>query len=322
MLHFIIKASLLLTISAISAISAISFADQQNRVAPITAGGMKPVIVTTTSLMRDLVTHLCGSDVDVESLMGPGTDPHLYKVTPGDIRKLARADIIIYHGLHLEGRMAEALESYAKRKLTIPATEVIAKNNLRLSAEGIPDPHVWFDVSLWRTVTLELAKTLAKALPELETRILKAGDNYAAKLGALDEEILARIKTIPESQRVLITAHDAFGYFGKRYNIKVLGVQGVSTDSEAGLRHVQELIDLIVASRIKAVFMETSVGERSVRALVDGAASRGQQVALSGPLYSDALGESGTAAADFAGMIRHNVNTIVAALGGKVSDAN
>lgn len=277
----------------------------------------KPKVVATTSLLRDLVYQICGDTVELDSLMGAGVDPHLYKVTPGDVRKLSQGDYIVFHGLHLEGRMGDALESLGKKKPTVTAAEMLDPSVLRRPEEGIPDPHVWFDVSLWSDVSRKLSSKLAELLPAHAEQYRSAGALYAAELDALDREILRSIQSIPVSQRVLVTAHDAFGYFGRRYGIEVRGVQGISTDSEAGLRHIQGLIDEIVSRKVRAVFMETSVGERSVKALLDGAKSQGHSVALAGPLYSDALGEPGSGAETFIGMVRANVRQIVEALGGE-----
>ncbi len=275
----------------------------------------KPKITTTTSLLHDMVHQLAGDSVEIISLMGPGVDPHLYKVTPGDIRKLSRADLIVYHGLHLEGRMAEALENFGKRKPTFAAAEVLPNDKLRTLSD-IPDPHVWFNVQLWREVTLGLASKLSKTFPQLETQVGTRGAQYANELASLDTEVDHAIAKIPEQQRILVTAHDAFGYFGERYKLKVHGIQGVSTDSEAGLSHIQSLIDLLVNLKVPAVFLESSVGERSIQALTDGAKYKGHSVIMAGPLYSDALGEPGSGAETFTGMVRFNVKSIVTALGG------
>lgn len=275
----------------------------------------KPKVTTTTSLLHDMIKQIAGDEIEVISLMGPGVDPHLYKVTPGDIRKLSGADLIVYQGLHLEGRMSEALESFGKRKPTFAAAQKLPHDKLRMLSD-IPDPHVWFNVQLWREVELGLAAKLAESFPQLAERMQAGGARYAAELSALDAEVETEISKIPEKRRILVTAHDAFGYFGERYKLKVYGIQGVSTDSEAGLSHIQSLIDLLVNLNVPAVFLESSVGERSIQALTEGARAQGRSVKIAGPLYSDALGELGSGAETYIGMVRFNVKSIVNALGG------
>jgi manganese/zinc/iron transport system substrate-binding protein len=277
-------------------------------------GSARPKVLATTSLIGDLVREIAGSELDVDVLMGPGVDPHLYKVTPGDIRRLSSADLILYHGLHLEGRMGEAFESLARKKPVVAVADQLPAERIRRSSD-VPDPHVWFDVSLWKFVAQRVADELTKRYPILSARITERHGEFQKQLSELDAMVAKEISSIPKEQRVLVTAHDAFAYFGARYGITVYGVQGISTDSEAGLRHIQDLIDLLVRSKIPAVFMESSVGERSIQALVDGAQNAGHTVSIAGPLYSDALGEPGTGAETYLGMVRANVGTIVAALG-------
>lgn len=273
-------------------------------------------IVTTTGIIEDAVKNIVGDSADVTALMGPGVDPHLYKATQGDLQKLTGADIIFYNGLHLEGKMGEVLEKLSRMKPVVAVAEDIDQDRLRKVPEfnNNYDPHIWFDVNLWT----EAVRKIDEALQEMDSSNAEYYHQnalaYIKQLDSLHGWVKQEISTIPEEQRILITAHDAFGYFGDAYNIKVLGLQGISTLSEYGLRDVSDLVKFIVEHRIKAVFVETSVSENAINAVVQGAQERGFDVRIGGNLYSDAMGKKGTPEGTYTGMVRANVKTIVEAL--------
>lgn len=273
-------------------------------------------IVTTTGIIEDAVINIVGDSADVTALMGPGVDPHLYKATQGDLQKLTGADIIFYNGLHLEGKMGEVLEKLSRMKPVVAVAEDIDHERLRKVPEfnNNYDPHIWFDVNLWT----EAVRKIDEALQEMDSSNAEYyhqnAQAYIKQLDSLHGWVKQEISTIPEEQRILITAHDAFGYFGDAYNIEVLGLQGISTLSEYGLRDVSDLVKFIVEHRIKAVFVETSVSENAINAVVKGAQERGFNVRIGGNLYSDAMGKKGTPEGTYIGMVRANVKTIVEAL--------
>ncbi len=273
-------------------------------------------IVTTTSLIKDAVLNITGKHVEVISLMGPGVDPHLYKATQGDLDKLLHADLIVYNGLHLEGKMSEVLEKLSHRKPVYAMASNIPDSLLRRAPgfENTFDPHIWFDVKLWSLAVANLAEYLQEWDEQNAEHYKSNAAVYAAQLDSLHHWVIRSVDSIPPAQRVLITAHDAFGYFGRAYHIEVRGLQGISTLSEFGLRDITSLADFILSRKIKAVFVETSVPEKSIRALLDGCRQRGWNVQLGGSLYSDALGPEGTPEGTYIGMVKANVHTIVQAL--------
>ncbi len=274
------------------------------------------VTVSTTGMIADALSNIVGEKAAVTSLMGAGVDPHLYKVTQGDLEKLQKADIIFYNGLHLEGKMAEVLEKLAQKKKVIPVSNGISADKLRLlTKEGtIIDPHIWFNVALWKEAVLYASAELQK-LDTLNKSLYQSNTiRYAAELDSLDNWVKTEINTIPQQSRLLITAHDAFGYFGDAYKIEVKGLQGISTVSDYGLNDVTSLVNLIVSRKIKAVFIETSVSDKSIRAVVEGCRSKGHDVKIGGALYSDAMGKAGTPDGTYIGMVKANVNTIVKSL--------
>jgi len=276
-------------------------------------------IVCTTGQVADLVRNVGGEHVDVQALMGPGTDPHLYKATPGDRRALGAAEIIFYNGLHLEGRLAELLEGLGDRKPCYAVVEEIERDRPELllkvpGGEKVYDPHVWFDPDVWKRCTEFVAEKLAEHDPEHADAYAKNAEAYIAKLDELKQTSQARIEEIPANSRVLVTAHDAFGYFGRAYGLEVHGLQGISTADEADLGAVNDLIELLVTRGVKAVFIESSVPPKNVQALVDGCRARGHEVTIGGELYSDAMGPPGTPEEEYLGMVEHNVETIVEAL--------
>ncbi|CDG49668.1 Manganese-binding lipoprotein mntA [Cardinium endosymbiont cBtQ1 of Bemisia tabaci] len=274
------------------------------------------VILTTTSILEDAVRNIVKGDAQVVSLMGPGIDPHIYQTTQKDIQQLRHAHIIFYHGLDLEGKMTDLLQKMAKEKKTYAVSDALIPKQLLfddICSIGI-DPHIWFDVQLWQQVVGFISQKLQEARPESAAYYQKNTLVYMETLEALHQAVTAQIQSIPFKQRVLITAHDAFGYFGKAYNIEVVGLQGISTISECGLKDIKRIVSLIIARNIKAVFFETSVSDRSMRAVLEGCAHYGYKVEIGGYLYSDALGAPDTLAATYCGMVGANTTTIVNAL--------
>jgi manganese/zinc/iron transport system substrate-binding protein len=272
----------------------------------------KLTVTTTIGQIADAVKYIGGEKVAVNSLMGPGTDPHLYKATQGDIAKLEKADIIFYSGLHLEGKMLDVLERINKTKPTYAIAEAIDKESL-LSANGgsyAYDPHVWFDITLWKQALEEVKAGLIEIDPDNKSYYEENAQNYFKQLDELQSYAADEMARIPVEQRVLVTAHDAFGYFGKAFDMEVMGLQGLSTDSEYGLGDVQKLVDTLVKRNIKAVFIESSISERSINAVIEGAKKKGHKVKIGGELFSDAMGEEGTDEGTYIGMYKHNVKTI------------
>lgn len=274
---------------------------------------VKTKVVCTTNILGDLANVIVGDQAEVIALMGAGVDPHLYKATQGDLMELNSADVIIYNGLHLEGKMTEIFEKLSNRKNIIAATAGVNQSKLINNSDfkGAYDPHLWFDVELWIEVIDHIAKQLS-TIEELDKeKINQNKEACISQLISLNKQVKSKISAIDKSQRVLITAHDAFAYFGRAYEIEVRGLQGISTLSEYGLKDVSELVDFIVERKIKAVFVESSVSDRSLKAVVQGCRSKGHDVVIGGTLYSDALGEKGSNAETYIEMVKHNVNTIV-----------
>jgi len=273
-------------------------------------------IVTTTGMIRDAVANVVGSEANVVALIGPGVDPHLYKASQGDLEKLSSADIIFYNGLHLEGKMGEVLEKLAAIKPVVPVGEGIPDSLLRTvpGFAGAHDPHIWFDVSLWKHAVESAEEFLSAKYPALSENFKSRGAAYQLKLDSLHASVVTQISQIPEAGRVLVTAHDAFGYFGDAYNIEVKGLQGISTVSEFGLRDITALVNFITTRKIKAVFIESSVSPRSIEAVVEGCRKKGWDVSIGGSLYSDAMGAEGTPEGTYIGMVNANVQTIVKGL--------
>ncbi len=279
-------------------------------------------IVSTVGMITDVVRHVAGEHAEVAGLIGEGVDPHLYQPTRGDVVKLQQADVIFYNGLLLEGKMADVLSRMANSGKPVHAvTERILQDDAYIMMQddgsGYADPHVWMDVAAWRTGVEVIAEALAAYDPANAADYRSRAAAYSSKLKALHQYALDAMATIPADQRVLVTAHDAFQYMGRVYGLEVRGIQGISTESEAGLRDVETLIHFIVERRIPAVFVETSVSDKNIRALIEGARARGHAVRIGGALFSDAMGKPGTYQGTYIGMIDHNVTTIVNALGGQ-----
>ena len=273
-------------------------------------------IVTTTSLIGDAVKNIVQNHAVVSTLMGPGVDPHAYHATQQDVKNLLNADIVFYNGLHLEGKMADVLHKLSKKKPVYAAGEAITPAQQLVDPNfsvGI-DPHIWFDVCLWKQVVQYISDRLQAADPQAAAYYKENTVCYLQQLDTLHEATLRSIQQIPSAHRVLITAHDAFGYFGRAYGMEVRGLQGISTVSECGLRDVTDLVKFIIQRNIKAIFLETSVPEKPLQAVVEGCKKRGHQVVVGGHLYSDALGQAGTPGGSYLGMVRANVQAIVNAL--------
>jgi manganese/zinc/iron transport system substrate-binding protein len=277
-------------------------------------------VVCTVGMIADIVRQVGGERAEVVGLIGEGVDPHLYKATRNDVAALQQADIIFYNGLMLEGKMTDVLIKVARRgKPVYAVTEEIDEKYLREPKEmlGHYDPHVWMDVAAWSHAVQAVANALSEYDPEHADAYRARAESYRDELAKLDAYVRKIIATIPERQRVLITAHDAFGYFGRAYAIQVKGVQGLSTESEAGLQDINRLVDFIVENDVRAVFVESSVSDKNVRALVEGANARGKATSIGGSLYSDAMGSSGTYEGTYIGMIDHNATLIARSLGGE-----
>ena len=280
-----------------------------------------PRVVATTTIVADLVRQVAGDAVEIDCLMGPGVDPHSFKATPRDADRLARADLVVASGLHLEGKLAALLVHLSgscltvmRRKPVVSVAESIPKDRLIKVAEDLYDPHVWFDPTLWATCATAVVDPLAEIVPAARPQFEAAAAEYGERLARLDQALRDRIATIPESRRVLVTSHDAFRYFGRAYALEVVGIQGTSTESEAGLNDINRLVDLVVSRGVPAVFVETSVADRNVTALREGALAKGHVVRLGGRLYSDALGGPESDAATLEAALQANGNVLVAGL--------
>ena len=273
-------------------------------------------VVATTGMIGDAVLNIAKDKVELTTLMGPGVDPHLYKTTKGDLDLLHNADIVFYNGLHLEAKMAEILQKMGASKTTIAVGEGIEDSLLHFPEqfEGFPDPHIWFDIMLW-TQAVEQVSNVIQEKDSINADFYKKNAAlYIDTLLELHKNVKEQINQIPKEQRVLITAHDAFGYFGDAYDIEVKGLQGISTVTEAGLHDVTQMVDMLVNRNIKAVFVESSVSQKAINSVVEGCKSRDHQIIIGGELFSDAMGQPDSPEGTYLGMVRHNVEAIVSSL--------
>jgi manganese/zinc/iron transport system substrate-binding protein len=273
-------------------------------------------VVTTIGMITDIAQNVGGERVSVTGLMGPGIDPHLYKASEGDVSSLSEADVIFYNGLHLEAKMGEVLEQMGSRIKTVAVTGGIDES-LLLSPpefEGAHDPHIWFDVALWMKAVEVVRDTFIEVDPGSADLYRANAEEYLTSLEELQTYVKEETARVPEQQRVLITAHDAFNYFGNAYGFQVRGLQGISTATEAGTGDVQDLAEFIAENEIPAIFVESSVPVRNVEAVQAAVQAKGFEVSIGGELFSDAMGNPGTDEGTYAGMVRHNVDTIVTAL--------
>ena len=274
-------------------------------------------VVTTTALIWDLVENIAGEKAETISLMGTGVDPHLYKASAGDVGKLAGADMIFYNGLHLEGKITDVLGQMRKSGIfTVGVADGIDKSLLFSleEYEGYYDPHIWFDVILWKKAAKVVMEAFSLYDPQNARIYKRNAESYLKELDLLQAYIQKRIATLQPERRVLITAHDAFNYFGRGYGFEVMGLQGISTDSEASVADIRNLSKTITERKIPAVFVETSISPRYMRALQASVKARGFDVEIGGSLYSDSMGSLGTEEGTYIGMFKSNVDTVVESL--------
>ncbi len=295
------------------------------------SNGGKLNVVCTVGMVADIARNVGGDHVEVTQLLGSGVDPHMHSVNRDDVSKLMSADVVFYCGLMLEGKMGDTLDKLSSSQTVVAVTDQLPASSLfedgvesseageaGTTGSGHPDPHVWMDVSLWAECINRVTETLCEADPAHRSAFEAAAEEYRQRLAELHEYGKTCMKSIPEENRVLITSHDAFNYFGRAYGIDVLGVQGISTESEAGLQRINTLVDTIVDRKIKAIFTESSVAAKSIEALAEGARGRGQEVVVSPkPLFSDAMGKAGTYEGTYIGMLDHNITIVTLALGGE-----
>lgn len=274
-------------------------------------------VVTTTTMITDLVKNIGGDAVNIEGLMGSGVDPHLYKASEGDVTKLVNADVIFYNGLHLEGKLVDVFEKMeGQNKTQVALAETIDKGQL-IGSEYFAsnyDPHVWFNVDFFKLFARKVTQVLSEKDPENTKTYIQNEEKYFEELDALKKDIQGVVDVLPKEERILITAHDAFNYFGEAYDFKVVGLQGLSTATEAGVQDVQKLAAFIIEHNVKAIFVESSVPKRTIEALQQAVKSKDHDVKIGGTLYSDALGDAGTIEGTYVGMYRYNIKTIISAL--------
>lgn len=283
--------------------------------APTKSSGKLKVVVTTT-MLTDLVKNIGGDLIDLQGLMGAGVDPHLYKASEGDVSKLFNADVIFYNGLHLEGKLVAVFEKMETQKTTVALGEFLAKEGLIGSDYFASnyDPHVWFNIQYFKEFSDKVTSVLSEKDPKNAASFTANNLAFQQKLDLLHTAVVNTIATLAPEKRILVTAHDAFNYFGKAYGFKVVGLQGLSTATEAGVQDVQKLSEYIIANKVKAIFIESSVPRRTIEALQEAVLSKGHQVSIGGSLYSDALGDGGSVEGTYVGMFLYNIKTIVNAL--------
>ena len=286
---------------------------------PNTSAEAKFRVVTTIGMITDIVKNVGGDRVEVIGLMGPGVDPHLYQPTAKDVQRFSSAQLIFYNGLHLESKMGDVLAKVSGDTKTVAVTESVNQERLLKPPEFERqyDPHLWFDVTLWMKAVGTVRDVLSESDPDSKVTYWNNADRYLAKLSELHAYVKAQAERVPPQQRVLVTAHDAFNYFGQAYGFEVRGLQGISTATEAGIADVQELAIFIAERRIPAIFVESSVSSKSLEAVKAAVKSKGFNVQIGGELFSDAMGSEGTPEGTYIGMVRHNIDTIVGALVGE-----
>lgn len=267
-------------------------------------------VVTTIAQIGEPVQIIGGDRVEVTSLMGPGVDPHLYQATQGDITTLQNADIIFYNGLHLEGNLGEIFDKLNETKPVFAIGDSIDESRLLKDEEGAIDPHIWFDLEIWEDALESATENLKEFSPDDASYFEENKQDYFSKIDELKAEAIEKMASIPVEQRILVTAHDAFGYFGRMYDIEVVGLQGLSTEDEVGISDIQSTVDLLHEKKVPSVFVESSINQNSIKAVIEGAAKKGMDVSLGGELFSDAMGQAGTEEGTYLGMYRHNVKTV------------
>ncbi len=285
---------------------------------PALAQGAPLKVVATTGMIADAAHQVGGGLVEVKALMGSGVDPHAYRQTRTDIVAMTQADLVLWHGLYLEAQMEGFMRDLAKKRNVVAVAEALPKDMLLAHDDYADkfDPHVWMNPNLWSRVVVAVRDALISARPEAKVTFEANAAAHLKDLAELADYATKTLSSVPAESRVLLTAHDAFNYFGAAYGFEVLGIQGISTESEAGLNRIAELVDMLVSRRIGAVFVESSVSDRNIRALIEGAAAKGHKVVIGGELFSDAMGEQDTYKGTYLGMIDHNATTITRALGG------
>jgi len=279
-------------------------------------------IVVTTGIIEDVLENIVGDSAEVSAIMGPGTDPHIYRPTPGDVDLLNEADVIIANGLHLEGKMADMLDKYGREKPVFFVSDGVEEHDLIKSADFADsyDPHIWFDSRIWMKGMSYVIEELIKLDTACAEYYEKNFQSYSEEVRKSDLMIISRLDAIPKDKRILITSHDAFSYFGRRYNIDVKGIQGISTNSEVGLKDISDMVNFVIERSIPSIFVETSTSQKTAQSIVDGCLAKGYDLRLDGPLYSDALGEPDSEGGTYLGMIKSNVRTISQGLSTKVLD--
>ena len=310
-----VKQSLLLALSLVIMIFALVGCSKDTA----QEGSKKLQVVATTTMLTDLVKEIGGDHVTVQGLMGPGVDPHLYQASAGDVTAMSKADVVVYNGVHLEGKMGSIFDNLTKQnKATIRVSDAIDPATLLDFDEenGVKtkDPHIWFDVANWKLAAKAVYEGLSKADPAHKDDFKKRYDAYLTKLDETDAYIKAQAASIPQESRVLVTAHDAFQYFARAYGFEVKGLQGVSTATEAGTQDMNNLVQFIVDHKIKAIFVESSVPHKTIEAVQEACKAKGWNVTIGGELYSDSLGSEGTEGGTYIGMVKANIDTIVKAL--------
>ena len=291
-----------------------------------TAHAAAPSVVATVGMIGDVATELAGECAQVRTLMGPGSDPHLYRASAGDVRRMERADLVLYGGLHLEASLARVLEGFASRTATVAVSEAAVGPADRIAAGSVYDPHVWMDVSLWRSAAQVIADALVEAVTVAgdqegcAERISARHADYSALLADLHAWAVEAIASVPDRQRILVTAHDAFAYFGRAYGIEVEGIQGISTETEAAVADIRRVASLLVERGVPALFVESTINPRTVNAVLEAVEQRGGHAAIGSELFADALGTQGEPEGTYVGMILHNVRAITTALGGQLPE--
>ncbi|WP_447554470.1 metal ABC transporter solute-binding protein, Zn/Mn family [Vreelandella sp. EE22] len=289
---------------------------------PFAAADEAPLdVVATIGMLADVAREVGGECVRVEAMMGPGVDPHLYQASASDVAMLRGAEQILYSGYSLEGQLGSVLENFSRRTPTLAVASSSIESDSLISAQGAYgiDPHLWMDVSLWAQTLPTLSEAFSEARPDCAETIAANTERYQTQLSALHEWVKESIASIPEEQRVLVSAHDAFGYFGRAYDIDVEGIQGISTETETGIADIRSMANSVVERSVPAVFVESTINPRTIQAVIDAARQRGHDVVVGGELYSDAMGDEGTVDGTYMGMIYRNTQHIVEALGGSLS---
>lgn len=281
-----------------------------------TAEDKKLKVVCTTSIIADVLKNVAQDKIELQALMGYGVDPHLYKATQGDLETLQEADIVFYNGVHLEGRMGDVLEKLAKKKTVLPISKGFSESKLINNSDFTDghDPHIWFDIDIWKSVTSYMTETLTKE-DKQNAETYKTGEKkYIARLDSLDKSIANQVQQIADSNRIIITSHDALNYYSRKYDFKMRSLQGSSTAAEFGLKDISNLVDFIVEHKLKSIFAENIVSPQALEAVIKGCADKGHTVTIGGKLYSDALGPKGSTGDTYIGMLGANTKTLIEAL--------